>query len=272
MTRLAKQSEVRLRALGVLFEGGLLAASVVLGSLVVSLMLGAGIIPDPKLHRWALFTVSPLMLAIAAGAYTGAIALAERGFIAPPERPDGACDETGSGTSRDLRAPIPALSPFDRLGPALGVVLSHTGLALAGSMLIALLLAQLGLEVREQGVIQEIVADGPGLRPALVGLGLGAVVLAPVTEEWLFRGLLFRRLWHHGVPITAYLLPAVVFSLIHFNPTGLLTYLWLGVVFAHAYRLTGRLWVAMLVHFGNNAFTFTLLLLGGGAIDTPPAT
>lgn len=243
-----------------------MAASVVLGSLVVGLLLGAGIIPDPKVHRWALFAVSPLMLAIAAAAYTGAIKLGERGVIAPPESPPPA-----AGEERNLRAPMSALTPFDRLGPALGVVFTHTGLALAGSMLIAFGLGLLGLEVREQGVIQEIVADGPGLRPALIGLGVGAVVLAPITEEWLFRGLLFRRLWHHGVPITAYLLPAVVFSLIHFNPTGLLTYLWLGVVFAHAYRLTGRLWIAMLVHFGNNAFTFTLLLLGGGAIDTPPA-
>ena len=70
--------------------------------------------------------------------------------------------------------------------------------------------------------------------------------------------------------MAAYLLPAVIFALIHFNPTGLLTYLWLGVVFAHAYRLTGRLWVAMLVHFGNNAFTFGLLLLTSGAAEAAP--
>ena len=45
-------------------------------------------------------------------------------------------------------------------------------------------------------------------------MAIGAVILAPVTEELLFRGLLFRGLYDHS-PLAAHLVSMVLFSAIH---------------------------------------------------------
>lgn len=252
----------KVRALAVAFEGYLMGVSVLVGWVVVAVLAAVRVIPDTNEHRWALFSISPVMIAAAALTYTLVTRRFEDGPFASPAALGNLARATGGRDLRRRIEPVPELASVPR---ALGVALTHTILALGGSMLIALALQALGLEVQEQAVIQEIVAGGLGWRPALIGLGVGAVILAPLTEEWLFRGLLFRRLWLLDAPAAAYLMPALIFAAIHFNPTGLLTYLWLGVVFAHAYRLTGRLWVAMLVHFGNNAFTFAVLLASASA-------
>ena len=64
----------------------------------------------------------------------------------------------------------------------------------------------------------------------------------------------------------AYVASGGLFAAVHGNPSGLVTYTWLGVTFAHAYRLTGRLWVPVAVHAINNATTLALLLLAPPAL------
>ena len=48
----------------------------------------------------------------------------------------------------------------------------------------------------------------------LVPLGLGTVLLVPVAEESLYRGLIWRKLYDKS-PIGAYLVSIVLFSLVH---------------------------------------------------------
>ena len=43
---------------------------------------------------------------------------------------------------------------------------------------------------------------------------LGTVIFAPITEECVYRGLLFRNLWRTG-PIVAYLVSMFAFSSVH---------------------------------------------------------
>lgn len=138
------------------------------------------------------------------------------------------------------------------------------GAALGGSMVIGAAMELLGAPVSEQEGILEIVADWHAGtdRTTMVILGVSAVVLAPLAEESLFRGLLFTRLRGCSGRPVAYLASALGFAAIHGNPAGLLVYGWLGVVFALALERTGRLSSAVLVHMGNNAFAFAALLLG----------
>ena len=89
-------------------------------------------------------------------------------------------------------------------------------------------------------------------------------MLAPITEEFLFRGMLFRRLKHGAGFAVAYGVTAVAFALIHYNPSGVLTYAWLALCFASVYARTGRLWTAVAVHSLNNAVTLVLLLASTG--------
>ncbi|MBC8074171.1 MAG: CPBP family intramembrane metalloprotease [Deltaproteobacteria bacterium] len=165
----------------------------------------------------------------------------------------------------DASASMPAPSlPRCGHGRALAITLVCIGAAVGGSIVLGALVELLGVPVEEQGSIMEIVGrwhrgedDG-----TIVLLGVSAVLLAPLAEEWLFRGLLFTRLLGSSGRATAYVASAIGFALIHANPSGLVVYVWLGLCFAFALERTGRLWPAIAVHMGNNAFAFAALLLG----------
>lgn len=87
---------------------------------------------------------------------------------------------------------------------------------------------------------------------------LGTVVLVPVTEECLFRGLVFRGFYDRS-PILAWILSIVLFSVVHitgylgvYPPEKLLLcflqYLPAGICLAGTYRLSGSLLSPILVH------------------------
>ncbi len=65
------------------------------------------------------------------------------------------------------------------------------------------------------------------------------VVVAPVTEELLFRGLLLRGLLSRHRPAVAVLLSAFLFAAIHLNPWQFISALFLGVLFGWIYLRTG---------------------------------
>jgi membrane protease YdiL (CAAX protease family) len=150
--------------------------------------------------------------------------------------------------------------PPATLASGLAIALTGVLAASGGSMLLSLLQQfALSTEVEEQQAILSLVERGDPFELAI--LAISAVVLAPITEELLFRGMFFRRLLQRVGPIAAWTLPALAFGLSHGNMVGLAIYMWLGTVFALVYAYSGRVWVAIVVHAGHNAFTLTLLLL-----------
>lgn len=160
----------------------------------------------------------------------------------------------------------PAASPVARagLGDSLAIAVIGIGLALGGSMALGALLELVGVPASEQAGILEIIEDArTGTdRTSIAVLAFSAIVLAPIAEEWLFRGLLFTRVRAVAGRIAALVVSAPAFAVIHANPSGLVIYVWLGVVFALALERSGRLPVAMAVHMGNNAVAFGLLVFG----------
>ena len=169
---------------------------------------------------------------------------------------------------RAIRMPEPLATARQDV-PGLQVLWVTTGciaLALVGSVLLGYLFEVLGVPVQEQETILEIVeaARAGEDRLTIVVLGASAVVLAPLAEEWLFRGGLFRRLLGHTGRPFAYTASALGFAAIHNNPAGFVIYLWLGLVFALAIDRTNRLGSAIAVHVANNAFAFAMLVLGEG--------
>jgi membrane protease YdiL (CAAX protease family) len=163
--------------------------------------------------------------------------------------------------ARDGAPAQPLVRKEDRkgIGTCLLIVLGGFVLALTGAGMIGAIQEQLfSIEVTEQEAIMELVEEGDTLDWVL--LTISAVVLAPVCEELLFRHMFFRRLLHGAGPTLGWILPALAFSLFHFNFSGLLIYVWLGFVFAAAYLFSGRLWVAMAVHASYNAAGVALLL------------
>jgi membrane protease YdiL (CAAX protease family) len=86
------------------------------------------------------------------------------------------------------------------------------------------------------------------------------VLLAPVAEELLFRGILYRlarRLWG---PAAATFLSALAFALVHAEPWYLFGLFALGVLFAFIYEATGTLTACVVAHGLHNAISLTLLL------------
>jgi len=143
----------------------------------------------------------------------------------------------------------------------LGIVGLGIVAAIVGSFVLGQVMTLFGVPVEEQTAVLEMVenAKKSGHFEDLALLAVAATVLAPLTEEWLFRGLLFRRLQRDVGLAEAYVLSAVAFSAIHTNPTGIVIYVWLGIVFAATLQRTGRIWAAVLVHMGNNALALTAL-------------
>ena len=107
----------------------------------------------------------------------------------------------------------------------------------------------------------------PGRYDALSSLPVWAEVIllclvAPVFEELLFRGLLFRRLRDYVSFLPAALCSAVIFGFVHFDVvTGISAFL-IGVMMAWLYEYTGSIFVSMLFHFGFNFYSVFIDLIG----------
>jgi membrane protease YdiL (CAAX protease family) len=101
--------------------------------------------------------------------------------------------------------------------------------------------------------------------PALIGfMVVLALVIAPISEELVFRAGIFRFLRTRMPRWVAFAVSAGLFALFHFNWVSFLPLFVLGVLFAAAYERTGRLAVPMLAHALFNLNTLLLVLSGVG--------
>lgn len=100
-------------------------------------------------------------------------------------------------------------------------------------------------------------------------LAVLVVVVAPITEELLFRGVLFASLRRHvGVHLSA-LVSGAVFAVVHVEvlasqPLGLGGLTLAGVLLAYAFHYTKSLRVAIVMHAVYNGVAFGLMLLLSG--------
>lgn len=115
--------------------------------------------------------------------------------------------------------------------------------------------------------------------PVLLML-LVALVLAPLGEEMLMRGVVYPRLRFHMRPLAAAALSSAVFSLMHLNLVQIAATVPLGFLLAAVYEQTGRLTPGILMHAAFNvasvvvppAFvagisSLTFVMLGGAVLS-----
>jgi membrane protease YdiL (CAAX protease family) len=117
-------------------------------------------------------------------------------------------------------------------------------------------------EVHEE--LQNIYLEGSTL-----GFFILAVIVAPIVEEVVFRGLLFSRMTEKWGMNRGVIISSFVFCIVHFdlNPIGRLV---LGIIACVLYVRTRTLVVPMVFHALNNFIVFLLMLLGlGEPGDTP---
>lgn len=92
--------------------------------------------------------------------------------------------------------------------------------------------------------------------------GAMAVLLAPVVEEVVFRGILYPTIKGLGYRRAALWLTAFVFALTHANAVTFLSLVFLAVLLTLLYEQTGSLWAPIGAHGLFNLANFTWLLLG----------
>jgi membrane protease YdiL (CAAX protease family) len=103
--------------------------------------------------------------------------------------------------------------------------------------------------------------------PTFVLLTVMTVLGAPIVEEWLFRGVIFRALdagmtprWGRAGTVGAVGLSAVIFAAAHAEWLQFPGLAFLGVVLAVVVWRTRRLLPAVLTHVGFNALTMSVLV------------
>lgn len=145
-------------------------------------------------------------------------------------------------------------------------------LRLAGMVLLIALPVMLGLKFISEIALQKIgwkIEDqravemfgnvkSVGLK---VYLGFFAVIIAPLAEEFIFRGVLFSTLKKLGWTKCAWLVPSLLFALIHNNAPIFLPLLFFALALTWLYQKTGGLLAPMLAHSLFNAINLGLLFL-----------
>jgi membrane protease YdiL (CAAX protease family) len=158
--------------------------------------------------------------------------------------------------------PSARVSPLQTIRDAVLTFLAVLPLASGAAMAWERLLNFAGLPTERQELVDLFVqTKSPVLLALMIAL---ALVVAPVSEELVFRAGLFRFLRFRAPRWVAFTVSAGLFAMLHGNWVGLLPLFVLGLVFAAAYERTGRLGVPMLAHAFFNLNTLLLVLSGVG--------
>ena len=133
-----------------------------------------------------------------------------------------------------------------------------TALGFFGFFMFAILYSLLITPEGDQTVTEDLGADESTL--ALVAAGLVVMVVAPVAEEFFFRGFFYRALRSRFGVVAAASIDGLVFGMIHFTGPETLELLpilaVLGFMFCLVYERTGTLYAVIALHALNNSIAY----------------
>lgn len=118
------------------------------------------------------------------------------------------------------------------------------------SCLMNLLIALIPIDDVEYQKIAEEMFNNNGIVIQLVVIG----ILAPVSEELIFRGLIFRRSRDYVGFMWAAVCSGLFFGIYHGNLTQGIFAFFMGMLFAAIYEHFGTLWAPIVAHMANNIF------------------
>lgn len=96
-------------------------------------------------------------------------------------------------------------------------------------------------------------------------LVFSAVILAPLWEELIFRGLLYGYLKSRMSVFAALLVSSLIFSAYHFNLNALMPLLIVGIATGYIYERTRSLYFAIFFHALFNALSMAVLFILAGS-------
>ncbi len=82
------------------------------------------------------------------------------------------------------------------------------------------------------------------------------VIVAPVMEELIFRGIILEGLLQRYSPLKSILLSSILFGIVHLNPWQFISAIIVGSFSGWVYYRTRKLSLSILIHLANNLFAF----------------
>lgn len=95
--------------------------------------------------------------------------------------------------------------------------------------------------------------SGQGGLLTLIMTFVTSVILAPLLEELVFRGVFFQSLSRYSQPFAVFL-SALIFGLAHRNPPSVINAFVMGICLAICFAKTHSITLCVLIHLINNAF------------------
>ena len=102
-------------------------------------------------------------------------------------------------------------------------------------------------------------------------LGLFTVVIAPVAEEFIFRGMLYPLIKQSGWPRLAWFGVSLLFALIHWDAAGFVALFLLALVLTWLYERTDSLLAPIAAHAFFNAANLILLCFFQNELKPAPS-
>lgn len=90
------------------------------------------------------------------------------------------------------------------------------------------------------------------------------VVMAPLFEEVIFRGVLLESTRARYGVMAAWLVSSAIFGIVHVHPTVAVNAFVMGLVLAFIYLRTDSLWATIILHAVNNGIAYLALVTGHG--------
>ncbi len=146
----------------------------------------------------------------------------------------------------------------------LALVFVFIGMALLGNLSAAILQALHGalhwewLKPEPQQIVEILRNEWPWSLVALQGVA--AIVIAPVSEELIFRGVIYSFIKQRGNARLALWVSSVLFAMVHLHPVGFLSFIFMAVVLAGIYERTQNILAPILLHSCFNGLSFALIV------------
>ncbi len=158
-----------------------------------------------------------------------------------------------------------------RIRPLRGKTLRWT--LVATPVLLALSWALQQVYLRLVPVPPESITPFEAVTGSAVGrltLALMAVGIAPILEEFVFRGLIQRSLERRWGPAAGIAAAAAVFAAMHVLPWIFPLHFFLGVAFGFTVYATRSIWAGVVLHAANNAVALLGVLAGDEPVTPTP--
>lgn len=139
------------------------------------------------------------------------------------------------------------------LVPALLGYLSLTAIII---LILGLVFPQIDLEQSQSIVFK----DAKGVLEVATS-AIALLVVAPIAEELVFRGFIFKGLKNSFGFIIAAVVSSVIFGVAHGQINVAVDTFCLGIFLCYLYEKTDSIWPAIMLHMTKNAIAFSLIFI-----------